>query len=50
MKMAILKIIMKTSKHIPLENISEFKGKDLEGMKYEQLLPYEANTLEKIRK
>ncbi len=26
-----------------------FKGKDLEGISYEQLLPSEANTLEKIR-
>ncbi len=29
--------------------IAEFKGKDLEGCEYEQLLPSEANTLEKIQ-
>ncbi len=29
--------------------ISEFKGSELEGLQYEQLLPSEANTLEKIQ-
>src|SRR4030095_12875395 len=29
--------------------IAEFKGKALEGIEYEQLLPSEANTLEKIQ-
>ena len=28
--------------------ISEFKGSELEGLNYEQLLPFESNTLEKI--
>ena len=36
-------------KLLPWKIISEFKGKDLEGMEYEQLLPSEANTLEKIQ-
>ena len=31
------------------EVVSEFKGKELEGIEYEQLLPSEANTLEKIQ-
>ncbi|MBS1655583.1 MAG: isoleucine--tRNA ligase, partial [Bacteroidetes bacterium] len=29
--------------------VSEFKGSDIEGCEYEQLLPYEANSLEKIK-
>ena len=36
-------------KLIPWKIIAEFKGKDLEGLEYEQLLPSEANTLEKIQ-
>ncbi len=36
-------------KLIPWKIISECKGKDLEGLEYEQLLPFEANTLEKIQ-
>jgi isoleucyl-tRNA synthetase len=36
-------------KLIPWKIIKEFKGKDLEGIEYEQLLPSEANTLEKIQ-
>ena len=36
-------------KIIPWKIINEFKGKDLEGISYEQLLPSEANTLEKIQ-
>ncbi len=35
-------------KLIPWKVLSEFKGKELEGISYEQLLPSEANTLEKI--
>ena len=35
-------------KIIPWKQLSSFKGKDLEGIRYEQLLPSEANTLEKI--
>jgi isoleucyl-tRNA synthetase len=34
---------------IPWKIISEFKGKDLEGIEYEQLLPYEANSLDAVR-
>ena len=36
-------------KLIPWKILSEFKGKELEGISYEQLLPSEANSLEKIR-
>ena len=35
-------------KVIPWTILSEFKGKELEGITYKQLLPFEANTLEKI--
>ncbi|MFT3908883.1 MAG: isoleucine--tRNA ligase [Ferruginibacter sp.] len=37
-------------KIIPWKIISEFKGKDLEGITYEQLLPFEANTLAEIER
>jgi isoleucyl-tRNA synthetase len=36
-------------KIIPWKIIAEFKGSELEGLQYEQLLPSEANTLEKIQ-
>ncbi|MGB4843543.1 MAG: isoleucine--tRNA ligase, partial [Ferruginibacter sp.] len=36
-------------KLLPWKIIAEFKGRDLEGIEYEQLLPSEANTLEKIQ-
>ena len=36
-------------KAIPWTTIAEFKGRDLEGLRYEPLLPYEANSLEKIQ-
>ncbi|MEO5892116.1 MAG: isoleucine--tRNA ligase [Ferruginibacter sp.] len=36
-------------KVLPWKILTEFRGKDLEGVQYEQLLPSEANTLEKIR-
>ncbi len=36
-------------KIIPWKIIGDFKGKELEGINYEQLLPSEANTLEKIQ-
>ena len=36
-------------KLLPWQILSEFKGKDLEGIEYEQLLPSEANSLEKIQ-
>ena len=36
-------------KIIPWKILAEFKGKDLENISYEQLLPSEANTLEKIQ-
>ncbi len=38
-----------SAKQIPWKILSQFKGKDLEGILYEQLLPSEANTLEKIQ-
>ena len=36
-------------KAIPWKRMAQLKGKDLEGIQYEQLLPSEANTLEKIQ-
>ncbi len=33
----------------PWKIITEFKGKDIEGAEYEQLLPYEANSLKAIQ-
>ncbi len=36
-------------KNIPWKIIAEFKGKELEGIEYEQLLPSSANTLEQIQ-
>ncbi|MBU9936320.1 MAG: isoleucine--tRNA ligase [Ferruginibacter sp.] len=36
-------------KLIPWKILTEFKGKDIEGAVYEQLLPSDANTLEKIQ-
>jgi len=36
-------------KLLPWKIIAELKGKDLEGIVYEQLLPFEANSLEKIQ-
>lgn len=33
-----------TAKVLPWKILAEFKGKDLEGITYEQLLPYEANS------
>jgi len=35
------------TKLLPWQILAEFKGKQLEGLRYEQLLPYEANTPEK---
>ena len=35
-------------KIIPWKVIATFKGSEMEGLQYEQLLPFEANTLEKI--
>ncbi len=36
-------------KNIPFQVIAKFTGKELEGIAYEQLLPYEANAIEKIK-
>lgn len=36
-------------KLLPWKILGEFKGSELEGLRYEQLLPYEANSLEKIK-
>ena len=38
-----------TDKLIPWEKIATFNGSRLEGLTYEQLMPFEANSLEKIR-
>jgi len=38
-----------SDKLIPWEKVASFKGVNLEGLTYEQLMPFEANTLEKIR-
>jgi isoleucyl-tRNA synthetase len=38
-----------TAKHIPWKILASFKGKELEGTSYEQLLPSDANTLQRIR-
>jgi isoleucyl-tRNA synthetase len=35
-------------KLIPWKKLTNFKGNDLEGLTYEQLMPFEANSLEKI--
>jgi isoleucyl-tRNA synthetase len=35
-------------KNIPYKIVAEFKGKDIEGASYEQLLPYESNSLKAI--
>lgn len=39
----------KETKLIPWKIIAEFKGKELEGCRYEQLLAFEANSLDVIR-
>ena len=36
-------------KLLPWKILAEFKGKELDGLAYEQLLPSEANTIEKIQ-
>jgi isoleucyl-tRNA synthetase len=36
-------------KLLPWKILTEFKGKELEGLEYERLLPYEANSLEAIQ-
>ncbi len=36
-------------KLLPWEILSEIRGSELEGLQYEQLLPFDANTLEKIQ-
>jgi isoleucyl-tRNA synthetase len=33
-------------KQLPYKIVAEYKGKDLEGIRYEQLLPFESNTAE----
>jgi isoleucyl-tRNA synthetase len=37
------------SKTIPWKLITEFRGRELEGLRYEQLLPFEANSLEAVQ-
>src|SRR6186713_2405364 len=36
-------------KNIPYQIITEFKGNKIEGLTYEQLLPYDANSLQSIK-
>ncbi|MGZ3851944.1 MAG: isoleucine--tRNA ligase [Flavisolibacter sp.] len=36
-------------KNLPFKVVGSFKGRDLEGLSYEQLLPYEANSLEAVK-
>jgi isoleucyl-tRNA synthetase len=36
-------------KNLPYKVIKSFKGKDLDGLEYEQLIPYEANSLDAIQ-
>ena len=36
------------NKIIPWKIVSEFKGKDIEGISYEQLMPYEANKMDNL--
>jgi isoleucyl-tRNA synthetase len=36
-------------KLLPWKILAQFKGKDLEALEYEQLMPYEANSLEEIK-
>lgn len=36
-------------KLLPWKILSEFKGRDLEGLRYEQLMPFEANSLEAVQ-
>jgi isoleucyl-tRNA synthetase len=36
-------------KNIPYKILAEFKGKEIEGCEYEQLLPYEANSIKEIQ-
>jgi isoleucyl-tRNA synthetase len=38
-----------SARHLPWKILSTFPGNQLAGIEYEQLLPYKANTLEKIR-
>ncbi len=44
-----LKLLQEKGKIATWKIIAEFKGKELEGLTYEQLLPSSANSLEKIR-
>jgi isoleucyl-tRNA synthetase len=44
-----LKSFTADQKVLPWEIISEFQGKNLEGVEYEQLLPYEANSMGVIK-
>lgn len=44
-----LKKFAPDQKILPWEIVSEFKGKDLKDLEYEQLLPYEANSMAVIK-
>jgi isoleucyl-tRNA synthetase len=39
-----------SQKILPWKKIATYKGSQLEGVRYEQLLPFEANSLEEVRK
>jgi len=43
-----LALYQNDGKNLPYEILGEFKGKDLAGIRYEQLLPFEANSKDKI--
>jgi isoleucyl-tRNA synthetase len=42
-------VYKKEGKNIPYQILEKFTGKDLEGLQYEQLLPFEANNMESIK-
>ncbi|WP_262919121.1 class I tRNA ligase family protein [Niabella hibiscisoli] len=48
-KDADLAAYQKEDKIIPWKVISTFTGKELEGLRYEQLMPFEANSLEAVQ-
>jgi isoleucyl-tRNA synthetase len=47
--METLIITKKATRFLPWKILLEFKGKELEGCDYEQILPFESNSAEKIQ-
>ena len=47
--MLILMNYKNDGKNIPWKIIAEFKGNEIEGCEYEQLLPFEANSQKLLR-